>query len=65
MALVVFSDENRFYLYACDGRYVYGVDLVSVIFRCTFAHDRQAPPQVSWCGGPQLQLAVKFVVSAE
>ena len=28
--------------------YVYGVDLVSVIFRSVFTHDTQAPPQASW-----------------
>ena len=31
--------------------YVYGVDLVSVIFRTAFVHDTQATPQASWCGG--------------
>ena len=31
--------------------YVYGVDLVSVIFLSAFANDTQAPPQASWCGG--------------
>ena len=41
--------------------YVYGVDLTSVIFRSEFAH--QAPPQASWYGGHQLQLAIKFGVS--
>ena len=30
--------------------HVYGVDLVSVIFRSAYVHDTQAPPQVSWCG---------------
>ena len=48
---VVFSDESRFCLYASDGRNVYGVDLVSVIFRSVFAHDTQAVPQASWSVG--------------
>ena len=44
--------------------HVYGEDLVSVIFRSSYAHDTQAPPQASWCGGHQLQLVVTFGVSA-
>ena len=40
---------------------MYGVDLVSVIFRSAFAHDTQAPPHASWCRGHQLQVAVTFV----
>ena len=44
--------------------WVYGVDVVSVIFRSAFAHDTQVTPQASWCGGHQLQLAVTFGVSA-
>ena len=32
--------------------HVYGIDLVSVIFRSAFAHDTQAPPQASWFEGP-------------
>ena len=43
---------------------VYGVDLVSVIFRSAFTHNSQAPPQTSWRGGHQLQLTVTFGVSA-
>ena len=43
---------------------VYGVDLVSVSFRSAFAHDIQAPPQTSWCGAINLQLALTFGVSA-
>ena len=31
--------------------HVYGIDLVSVTFQSAFAHDTQASPQVSWCGG--------------
>ena len=30
---------------------MYGVDLVSVIFRSAFAHDTQALTQASWCEG--------------
>ena len=30
--------------------HVYGVYLVSVIFRSTFSHNIQATPQASWCG---------------
>ena len=30
--------------------YMYGVDLVSIIFWSAFAHDTQAPPQASWYG---------------
>ena len=30
---------------------MYGIDLVSVIFRSAFDHDTQAPSQASWCGG--------------
>ena len=44
--------------------HLYGVDLVSVIFRSAFAHDRQAPSQASWCGDHQLQLAVTFGIPA-
>ena len=44
--------------------HVYGVDLVSVIFRSAFAHDTQAAPRASCCGGHQLQLAVTLGVSA-
>ena len=43
--------------------HVYSVHLVSVIFRNAFAHDTQAAPQASWCGGHQLQVAVTFSVS--
>ena len=32
--------------------HVYGIDLASIIFRSAFAHNTQAPPQASWCGGP-------------
>ena len=39
------------YNHALIDIYVYGVDLVSVIFWTVFAHDKQAPPQASWCGG--------------
>ena len=42
---------------------VYGVYLVSVIFRSAFAHDIQVPPQASWGGGHQLQLTVILSVS--
>ena len=45
--------------------HVYGVDLGRVIFRSAFAHDTKAPPQASWCGSHQLQLAVTFYISAE
>ena len=38
--------------------HVYGVDLVSIIFQSAFAHDTQASPQASLCGGHQLQLKV-------
>ena len=31
--------------------YVHSVDLVSIIFWSAFAHNIQAPPQASWCGG--------------
>ena len=31
--------------------HVYRVDLVSVIFRSTFSHGTQAPPQATWLGG--------------
>ena len=41
--------------------HVYAVDLVTIIFRIEFAHNTQAPSQVSFCGGHQLQLAVTFV----
>ena len=34
--------------------HVYGVDLVSVIFRTVFAHETQAPPQPSCCGAPSV-----------
>ena len=44
--------------------HVFGVDLVSVIFRSALAHDTQTPPQASCCGGHRLQLAVIFYVSA-
>ena len=44
--------------------HVHDVDLVSVIFWSTFAHDTQASPQASWHGYHQLQLAVAFVVPA-
>ena len=44
--------------------HVYGVDLVSVIFRSAFSEDTQVPPQASWYEGHQLQLAVTFGVSA-
>ena len=44
--------------------HVYGLDLVGVIFRSAFAHYTQASPQVSWCVGHQVQLAVTSVVSA-
>ena len=30
---------------------MYDVDLVCIMFLGTFAHDTQAPPQASWCGG--------------
>ena len=43
--------------------HVYGVDLVSVIFRSAFVHDTQAPTQASSCEGYQLQLAATFGVS--
>ena len=43
--------------------HMYGVDLVSITFWNAFAHDTQAPPQASWCGGHQLQLTVTFSVS--
>ena len=51
---------------------VYGVDLVSVSLRSAFAHDIQAPPQASWCGGPSVTTRgyiwcfsrVKWTVSA-
>ena len=43
---------------------VYGVDLVVVIFRSALAHDTQAPPQASGRRGSQLQLAIKYGVSA-
>ena len=50
---VIFSDESRFCLYMSDGRtnVAYGMELVSAIFRNAFAHDTQAPHQVSWCVG--------------
>ena len=44
--------------------HVYGVDMVSIIFQNAFTLDTQAPPEASWCGGHQLQLAVTFDVSA-
>ena len=44
--------------------HVYGVDLMSVIFRSAFAHDSQALHQASLCGGNLLQLAVTFGISA-
>ena len=31
--------------------HVYGIDLVSIIFQSAFAHDKQAQPQASLCGG--------------
>ena len=34
--------------------HVYGVDLVSVIFRSAFVYDTQVPPQASWCWGPSV-----------
>ena len=43
--------------------HVYGVDLVSFILRCAFVNETQSPPQPSWCGDHQLQLAVTFGVS--
>ena len=43
---VVFSDESRFCLYASMDVHVHGVNLVSIIFRSTFAHDTR---QASWC----------------
>ena len=45
--------------------HVYGVGLVSVIFRSAFAHYIQIPPQASWCGGHKLQLVVRSGVSAK
>ena len=44
--------------------HMYGTDLASVIFQSAFAHNTQAPPQASWYGDHQLQLAIKFGVSA-
>ena len=44
--------------------HVYGVDLVSVIFRSAFVQATQSTPQASWRGGHQLQLAVTVGVSA-
>ena len=41
--------------------HVHGVDLVSVIFQSTLAHE--ASPQASWSGDHQLQLAAIFAVS--
>ena len=38
--------------------HVYGIGLVSVIFRSVFAHDTQASPQASWCGGPSVTTLV-------
>ena len=35
--------------------HMYYVELVSVIFRSAFAHDKEVPPQASWGGGHQLQ----------
>ena len=34
--------------------HVYGVDLVSVLFRSAFAHDIQVPPMASCCEGPSV-----------
>ena len=48
---VVVSDESSFVCVRVINVHVYGVGLVSVIFRSVFAHDTQAPLQVSWCGG--------------
>ena len=37
--------------------HMYSIDLVRVIFRSAFSHDKQAPLQASWCRGcHQLQL---------
>ena len=35
--------------------HMYGVNLVSVIFRSAFAHDTQAPPQASWNEEPSVK----------
>ena len=49
-----------------DGRLVQTLAKIdfcaNVIFRSAFVHDTQAPPQVSWYGGHQLQLTVTFGV---
>ena len=45
----VMRHESRCCLYTSDDVRVYGIDLVSVIFRSVYAHDTQAPPQASWC----------------
>ena len=43
--------------------HVYGVDLVSINFQSTFAHNTQAPPRLHGVGGQQFQLMVTFGVS--
>ena len=44
------SDESKFCLRIMD-IYVFGVDLVSVIFLSAFAQGTLATPQASWCEG--------------
>ena len=48
---VVFSDESRVVCMRVMDVYMYGLDLVSVIFRSEFVHDSRAAPQASWYGG--------------
>ena len=64
---VVFSDDSRFclQLYASDvDVHMYGINLVSIIFRSAFTHDTQAPPLAPWFGDHQLQLEVTVGVAA-
>ena len=53
---VVFSDASRICRMRVMDVHLYGIDLVSVIFRNAFVHDTKPPTQASWSGDNQFRL---------